>query len=322
MTTASRPHLSELHPEDLLERDARGELSPVERAQLDVHLARCAACRLERVARADFLREAEDDALRSPADVQRLLAGVLDAPRTAATTALPRAHRQRIAALLLTGVLVTIAGWAAAARWSGARAAATLDATQAPTSARRTAPALSGAVRGETAPLVVRDVPEEQATATPPAWPPSNASSAATAPSVPRIPVAPTTPPPPAESPGLAFQIANEARRAGQHARAAEGYRALVARYPGSAEASASLVALGRMLLDDGDAPGALECFDGYLRHGGAEGEDVMLGRALALQHLGRRDDESGAWTALLSSYPGSVHAARARRRLTDLGKM
>jgi hypothetical protein len=76
------------------------------------------------------------------------------------------------------------------------------------------------------------------------------------------------------------------------------------------------------MLLDDGDAPGALRSFDDYLRRGGPLGEDVMLGRALALQRLGRADDESAAWSALLASYPASVHATRARRRLLDLGKM
>jgi hypothetical protein len=78
----------------------------------------------------------------------------------------------------------------------------------------------------------------------------------------------------------------------------------------------------GRMLLDDGDASGALQRFDDALRLGtGALREDVMLGRALALQRLGRVDDEAKAWSSLLATYPSSVHADRARRRLRELGR-
>jgi TolA-binding protein len=304
---------AELHPEDLLERDARGELSPVERERLGAHLARCAACRLERVVRLDFLRETEDGAIHTPADVQRLLAGVLDAPRTTAEPPVRiRPGRGRLAALLLAGVLVTGAAMAATARWSGPTpGGVTVDGLP-PRSAHTTTPGPSGATRAETPPLMTRGTPEDR-TAAPAARPiPAARPVSLTTSTVPAEP----------ESPELVFQQANEARRAGQHARAAEAYRALIARHPASAEAPASLVALGRMLLDDGDAPGALRCFDDYLHRGGALGEDVMLGRALALQHLGRSDDESSAWSALLASYPGSVHAARARRRLLDLGKM
>jgi TolA-binding protein len=313
---------TELHPEDLLERDARGELSPVERERLDAHLTRCAACRLERVVRVDFLREDEEVATHSPADVQRLLAGVLDAPRVAEPRPVAaRVRRQRFAGLLLTGVLVTVAGWAAAAHWSGARAGMSMDMGAAPSSARVAAPGLSGAARGENATVVTRDVLEEQVA--PPLVPAPSESRPRPIPGARPASIPVATAQPDSESPGLAFQQANEARRAGQHGRAAEGYRALIATYPGSAEAPASLVALGRMLLDDGDAAGALRCFDDYLhRGGGGLGEDVMLGRALALQRLGRSDDESGAWSTLLASYPRSVHAERARRRLLDLGKM
>jgi len=283
MTTST---FAELHPEDLLERDARGELSAVERERLDAHLARCAACRLERVVRADFLREAERVAIRTPADVQRLLADVLDAPRTAEPPPIPTRlrRRQRIAGLLLTGVLVTAAGWAAAAGWSAARATrVTIEVGGAPSSARMASSGLSGAARGETAPALTRDAPEEQVAPALPSL--SNESHARPAPAARPAPVTLATAPPEAESP-------------------------------------ASLVALGRMLLDDGDAAGALRSFDDYLHRGGALGEDVMLGRALALHNLGRSDDESSAWSALLASYPRSVHAERARRRLLDLGKM
>jgi len=45
------------------------------------------------------------------------------------------------------------------------------------------------------------------------------------------------------------------------------------------------------------------------------------LGRALALQRLGRPDDEARALSSLLDAYPISVHAERARRRLLELGR-
>jgi hypothetical protein len=54
-------NVSDLHPEDLLDREAEGELSPNERAMLDAHLSHCVACRLEREVRADFAAELADD---------------------------------------------------------------------------------------------------------------------------------------------------------------------------------------------------------------------------------------------------------------------
>ena len=47
----------EVHPEELLDRELRGELSESDRVMLSAHLARCSACRMERQLRLDFERE-------------------------------------------------------------------------------------------------------------------------------------------------------------------------------------------------------------------------------------------------------------------------
>jgi TolA-binding protein len=130
--------------------------------------------------------------------------------------------------------------------------------------------------------------------------------------------VAPLRAPPDAAA---LFGRASEARRLGDHARAAHFYRALIEDYPSSPEAHEASAVLGRMLLDDGDAEGALRCFDDYLRGGGVLREDVMLGRALSLRRLGRVGDETRALEDLVAAYPRSVHADRAKHRLADLGR-
>jgi hypothetical protein len=52
----------DLHPEDLLDKEIRGELTDGERVRLETHLSKCHVCRLEHDARALFTAE-RDDAL-------------------------------------------------------------------------------------------------------------------------------------------------------------------------------------------------------------------------------------------------------------------
>ena len=66
--------LTQLHPEDLFDKEARGALTTDERARLELHVAQCAPCKLERLLRADF--EAENEAPLSYSD---LVAGALGA---------------------------------------------------------------------------------------------------------------------------------------------------------------------------------------------------------------------------------------------------
>lgn len=119
---------------------------------------------------------------------------------------------------------------------------------------------------------------------------------------------------------GSLFAHAGEARRSGDYNRAVTLYRDLATRFPASHEATAGQAVVAQILLDRGDAPAALGHFDAYLARGGALGEDALAGRALALQRLGRRNEEAQAWSALLAAYPNSVHAARARAQLAILG--
>ncbi len=316
----------DLHPEDLLERDARGELTPDEKARLLAHLALCDVCRFEQLARADVEREL---GRAEAVDVQRLLASVLTPESLRASrrpSARPGATRRLASrAALLAAALITIAGVSAAAGWPRIRATfshhdRTVDtlaeAPSAPALARRTpTPIVPRPVVTETPVSVEAPV----APIVPVVTPPTLVQTSVARPVLP--PAAPPVDPVPAPATAATlFEEATRARRAGDGTAAAIGYQKLIAAYPSSAEAHQALAALGRMQLDRGDAAGALGDFDQYLRAGGPLREDVMADRAVALRRLGRSGDEAVAWSSLLAAYPSSVHAERARRRLTELG--
>lgn len=78
----------ELHPEELIDRAARGKLTDVERAHLDAHLEGCVACRFELEARCDFAEElAGDDAplARDSGQIAAILGRALTAANDEAT---------------------------------------------------------------------------------------------------------------------------------------------------------------------------------------------------------------------------------------------
>ena len=111
----------------------------------------------------------------------------------------------------------------------------------------------------------------------------------------------------------------NEARRARRYEEAERTYRTLQRTYPSSREAAVSRVTLGRLLLSSrSDATGALDQFDRYLRAqpAGVLAEEARVGRALALEQLGRAADARTAWRDLLAHHPDSLHADRARRAI------
>ena len=137
------------------------------------------------------------------------------------------------------------------------------------------------------------------------------------------------SPPPPADSPVTAaelFRDANAERRAGHIEKASDLYTALQKRFPDAPETQASRVSLGRLLLDrQGNAAVALAQFDAYLAGAPADGgtlaEEARVGRALALEKLGRKADERRAWEELIARHPQSFHNARASERLEVLDR-
>ena len=123
-------------------------------------------------------------------------------------------------------------------------------------------------------------------------------------------------------SAGDLFARANVAQRDGAAADAARFYIELERSFPGSSEELVARVLLGRLLLDRLDDPrGALAQFDSYLASPDhdALGEEALIGRALALERLGRHREERSAWEMLMGAHPKSSYAEPARTRIEEL---
>jgi TolA-binding protein len=117
------------------------------------------------------------------------------------------------------------------------------------------------------------------------------------------------------------FADANRARRDGNVDRAVALYQSLQARYPSSSESQLSRALLAQLLLDRGNPSQALAGFDRYLA-GDAPvlSAEALVGRARALEQLGRTEQAASAWQQVQSRFPGSVHARLAATRLAALG--
>jgi TolA-binding protein len=287
-------------------------------------LERCAACRLERQMRADFAREMQGEDPRISVSGLLALAGVAKPPvveeavEELAVAGLPRragAARRRLtrATWLLAAAAVFAASAAGAAgatgigqrAWSrlvGASEPATVLAASEPRPAPKRAPrhALAAlAPVSAPAPVETRDVLASE---------PAPVKARVAAPS-PRAVVTAAS----------VFEAANEARRHGDYTRSLSLHRELESRFPTSREAHVSRATTGQLLLDLGDPAGALASFDAYLATGSGElGGEAMVGRATALERMGRADDARRAWQALLAAFPDSPYAAHAKRRLAS----
>jgi hypothetical protein len=324
----------DLHPEELLDKDARGELTAEERVRLEVHLGRCAACRAERVLRVDFAEElAGDD---RPSAIFGLVQGALknananadanadananadaDADADANVVGIPGLRRRprRGAVILLCAAAILAASAAGATGLTGRLwlqiRGPSLDATHVvppavPPSApvatsHGLAPAPSILAAPDPIPEIEAPVIVSPAPIRTVAFASASASASASAPA----------------SASSLFDAANAARRSGDTTTALALYDALDRQFPTSREARSAKATAGRLLLDKGDAAGAVARFDIYLASGAGElREEAMAGRATALERLGRDDDEARAWALLLATYPQTPYASHAKARV------
>jgi TolA-binding protein len=338
----------DLHPEELLDKKARGALSASESERLDAHLARCATCRVEMQLRADFAVDLagdfddesdEGDRPSLTALLEGVAAARTKAPRDATPPEIEPASEERVvvappsrrnrrvakapvwflvAAAMLAVSAATGATGVGKRVWTRVLSVVTTvdtvdSAPPEPTSAPKHA---SHAAPATVEPPAPTPIETPIATAIPVAEvaaPPAVVS--APAPRVAPRPRAIEAPSPEIEAAKL-FDEAATARRQGDYGRAVALNRELLARFPRTREAQTSRATIGRLLLDRGDPSGALASFDAYMAAGSGElGEEAMAGRATALERLGRSDDARRAWTALLAAYPSTPYAAHARAR-------
>jgi tetratricopeptide (TPR) repeat protein len=294
--------------------DALDELSrallPEEQAELDAHLAACRGCaalwNLGPTLRADLAPGADDAALIDVA-AMRAGDGVLR----------QRRRRRATAALLVAATLLVASG--AFAAWSAFSGDEGGDAQPRAANAPGAPDPGAGPAMQPTA---VTPSPPALAPVPPPtegeARRPLPASAAAPPASHPAgdAPRAASSTIAAEEDAAALLAQANAHRRRGENQEAIARYRALMARFPGSREEISSRVMFGNLLLES-DPTAALARFDAYLAAGAAAlAEEASLGRAVALERLGREAEEREAWRELLRRFPASVHAERARAQL------
>jgi TolA-binding protein len=299
----------DLHPEDLLDKNARGALSDVERRRLAAHVATCAVCRFELTARNDFatLDEARTEAPHVEAP------HVPPAPEMPGSLAARGSGRSRRRALVIGAAAALIGGLSFAALSTGLLG-------RSPDKPTPKATVGASAVRSARA-------VERPALPDPPLAPSAHDYPGRVAPPSVNTRIDSERTPSRVRSRGAPtaadlFSAANGARRSHDVERAIALYRDLESRYPQSEEARVSYATLATLLLDRGDPRAALDGFERYLARGGsALGEEALVGRALAYQKLGAQSSEVAAWQEVLRRFPGSVHAPVARARLVALGQ-
>jgi TolA-binding protein len=345
-----------LHPEELFDKLLDGELLPAERERLRAHLDSCQVCRFEHAARLDFQQEAlELGALSMPPALP-----LRPLPHAEVAPSKGRRRRSRrlvwglAAAALISASGAVASGVVGQSEWHAVQLLMSHRAAP----PERDAPALSkpgrpwaaaSSVSDAAAPAVAPRLEEAPALASSPLEPPAtpvapasdeaakrhNSRAAASRPATTAAPAsvespgikedAPAAKDPPAKEPTSAAKLfgeANQARRSGDIGRASGLYHLLQDQFPGSPEADLSRVTLSLLLLDSGDAQGALSGFERYLA-GASRGleAEALVGRARALGRLGRRDQEAAAWREVQRKYPGSIYGRQASERLAALGQ-
>jgi TolA-binding protein len=328
--------ITELHPEELIDKLSRGCLSESEYERLNAHVALCKVCRFELAARHDF--RVETPARVEPGAAPSLF-GMMGPDRQAIQ---PRRRRRgpKVSASAAALLVVAVAGLAGAISgklpW---RSLSTPAVAPAPASAGsvstvatsrphrlRREPVAPPPAASSAEPVLLPEVAPEarSAVSTRNKLRPRSAAMATGAHAAAPSHRGEALPAVRSSGRGASelFAAANRARREGDIARARDLYHALQSQFPDSHEAKLSQVTLATLQLDTQRPADALADFDGYLRQGGQALEaEALVGRALALRSLGRRTEEIAAWQEVLRRYPGSAYAARAARRLATLGR-
>jgi TolA-binding protein len=335
----------DIHPEDLIDKLNAGSINATERERLDAHLARCAACRFEITVQGDFAEEAP----LLDARPQLGFEPKPQAPREQKAAPAMRVRRRRRWPLVaIAAAFVLCAGGATAAVVAGAVAAphwlpwvpeaspSVAPGTTASASAKNKAKPKATVAKAEL-PVVAAVEPVASAVApvlererepaehdAPKAARPLAPRPASTPLSAERVVAAPPSEPVRAtvEPAAALFADANRARRDGNVERAVVLYRSLQSRFPSSPESELSRALLAQLLLERGSPEAALAGFDRYLADGSPVlGAEAFVGRARALEQLGKPAQAVTAWRAVQTRFPGSVHARLAATRLAALGE-
>jgi TolA-binding protein len=310
----------DLHPEELLDGAAAGTLSPDEQTRLDGHLAACPACRFELKARADFA------ALPMPAMavdelVTRALAGMPSAS-IANQAQVPPARRRRFSPGVLAAAVMFLGAASFAAVGAGlVRPIAVLLGIAKPEAITPPVPPPAPVIhqRISPKPSVEAPPPPEEAVVEPPSQPPLVVAPSLAPKHIEKL-SPPPAPPEPVVTAQELFKLATQARSEGRRLDAEQTYRELTTRFPQSAEANVAHAVMGRLLLDLGRPADALVELDAALASGdGSLREDALANRALAFDAQADDAKAAAAWSQLLSEFPASIHAKRAKERLEAL---
>lgn len=286
---------------ELLGKVRRGLASDQERMAFEVHLDGCDSCRMTLEIMGDFdaVGEIESGDWDRVARMATRAAAVHGARSRAPLRVARRTWPLAVAALVLTGAAV--AGGAFALRSADELRSA--ETGHPPRGASPTAQAPRKAT--PTPQLVEMTADPAPETIEEPEKAPSKEKAAPEAPSTTAADV---------------YRAANDARRAGRTDQAIATYQRLQRGFSGSAEAHASRVSLGGLLLRNGSSSAALAQFDAYLGSGGGRlAAEALYGRAQALRALGRSADEAQNLRRLVKTYPNSAYATHAQRRLRQL---
>jgi hypothetical protein len=131
----------------------------------------------------------------------------------------------------------------------------------------------------------------------------------------PNAPPAPAPEAPEREDARKLFETANQARRAGDMRAAANGYEALLRRYPTDGRATVAALELGRLRMDHlGDNAGAISALNRAARSGGGSvREDAMARLVRAYAATGSKARCLRARENYERSYPEGHHRAEVR---------